>query len=62
MSTVEQILSNEVETNQAPSVQYYLFNNDSILKSFAIGFSNIAKKQKADFSTTYNAYSVIAER
>lgn len=58
MSTIEQILSKEVETNQTPSVQYYLFNRDRILKSYVAGFSNIGKQQKADPHTTYHAYSV----
>ncbi|ESU24833.1 beta-lactamase [Flavobacterium enshiense DK69] len=58
MTDIEQILANEVENDKTPSVQYFLFNQDSILKSVQLGFANISKQKPISTNTTYNAFSV----
>lgn len=58
MNNTEQFLLNEIKNGKAPSVQYYLFNEDSIIKSFQFGYANIEKKNKIDINYTYNAFSI----
>ena len=58
MNEVDNILIKQVEENKTPSVQYAIFNKDSIIHSFQIGFSDIKNQQKTAKSTTYNANSV----
>lgn len=58
MDDTDKILTELVKCNKTPSVQYFYFNQDSILKSFQMGFADIAKKKDVDSSVTYNAYSV----
>lgn len=58
ITDIEEILSKKIEKGKFPSVQYYLFNEDNILKSVQLGFANIGQKQQVDINTTYNASSV----
>lgn len=58
MKTLEQVLADVVEKSRTPSVQYYLFDQKDILKSFHLGFANIARRQEVDSNATYNAFSV----
>jgi len=54
----EKLLLNEIKANRSPSIQYTLFNKDSILKRYAFGFADIDNGLEVDENTTYNAYSV----
>lgn len=58
MDETDKILTDQVKCNKTPSVQYFHFNQDSIIKSFKMGFADIVKKKEADLSVTYNAFSV----
>ena len=58
MDKTDKILTEQVESNKTPSVQYLYFDADSIIKSFQMGLADIAKKKEVDLSVTYNAYSV----
>lgn len=58
MNEVDNILIKQIEDNKTPSVQYIIFNKDSVIHKFQFGFSDIKNKRKSDESTTYNAYSV----
>ena len=58
MNEVDNILIKQIEENKTPSVQYVIFNKDSVIHKFQFGFSDIQNKQKTKESTTYNAYSV----
>lgn len=58
MDEIKEILEELVEKNKTPSVQYYFFSKDTILKSFHMGFADIYKKYEADANTSYNAFSV----
>jgi len=58
MNEIETILSKQIEKNKTPSVQYLIFNKDSIIYQFSRGFADIKNKKKVNENTTYNAYSV----
>lgn len=58
MNDVKHILINEVEKGKTPSVQYYFFDEDSILESFQFGYVNIEQKIKTNINNTYNAFSI----
>jgi CubicO group peptidase (beta-lactamase class C family) len=48
----------QVEGNKSPSIQYILFDKDSIIKRFNLGLADIKDKKEVDENTTYNAFSV----
>ena len=58
MAQTEEIIKQEVASGRSPSVQYCLFNEDSILQTCSHGFACFSRQQKVDVHTTYNAYSV----
>jgi D-alanyl-D-alanine carboxypeptidase len=58
MELTEKLLLDEIKENRSPSIQYALFNKDSIIKRYALGLANINDKNEVDKTTTYNAYSV----
>jgi len=58
MNEIDNILIKQIEKNNTPSVQYVIFNKDSIIHRFQNGFANIKKREKTTEKTTYNSYSV----
>jgi len=58
MDEIDNILIKEVDENKTPSVQYIIFNKDSIIHKFHYGLLDIKNKIKTSENTTYNAYSV----
>ena len=58
MLHIKNILQQTVRSKKTPSVQYILFDKDSILEKYSYGRSDIAGKKNAAESTTYNAFSV----
>jgi len=44
--------------DKSPSMQYYLFNQNTIITEIHNGYANIEKQIKADSKTTYNAFSI----
>jgi len=58
MKAVEDFLSDQVVKKKTPGLQYYYFNQDDILYSYAGGFADIEKKTEVTDATTFNAYSV----
>jgi len=58
MDEIDKLLKEQVESNNTPSIQYLYFDQDSVIKSFKMGFADIAKKKEVDSSITYNAFSV----
>lgn len=52
------LLLAEIKKNRTPSVQYLLFNKDSVLERYAFGFADIGEKKEVKESTTYNVYSI----
>jgi len=55
---IDNILIKQVEDNSTPSVQYVVFNKDSVIHRFQYGFADIKKQKKTTVNTTYNSYSV----
>ena len=58
MDLTEKLLFAEIKENRSPSIQYALFNKDSIIKRYALGLADIHDKKEVNKNTTYNAYSV----
>jgi CubicO group peptidase (beta-lactamase class C family) len=58
MDTTEKLLLAEIKENRSPSIQYALFNKDSIIKRYALGLGDVLEKKDVNKNTTYNAYSV----
>jgi D-alanyl-D-alanine carboxypeptidase len=58
MDIIEKLLTDEIRKGRTPSVQYAIFNKDTILKRYAFGQADIENKKAVNISTTYNAYSV----
>jgi D-alanyl-D-alanine carboxypeptidase len=55
---IEKILLKQVEDTKTPSVQYVIFNQDSVIHQFRLGFADIKNKLTVKENTTCNAYSV----
>jgi len=58
LTDVNKILMSQIEKNNSPSVQYLLFNKDSVIHGFYYGYADIKNQIKADDNTTYHAFSV----
>ncbi len=58
MKKIDNILIKQIEDNKTPSVQYAIFNKDSVIHRFQSGFADIKNQKKITENTTYNAYSV----
>lgn len=58
MHEIDIILTNLIEKNKTPSVQYFLFNKDNIIHKFLGGFADIKNQREVDEYTTYRAFSV----
>ncbi len=58
MNTIDNILKKQIEGSKTPSIQYIVFNKDSILYQFRGGFADISNRKEVTENTTYNAYSV----
>lgn len=55
---IEAILTKQINRSKTPSVQYLIFNKDSIIHKFVGGLADINDKKNTSENTTYNAYSV----
>ncbi len=58
MKYVDNILQEQIESNKTPSVQYVIFDKDSIIHRFKGAYADIKNKVEISEDTTYNAYSV----
>lgn len=58
MNEIDTILTKQIDKNRTPSVQYAIFNKDSIIHNFQGDFADINNKNKITKNTTHNAYSV----
>jgi len=54
---IDQILQKEIDKGNTPSLVYYLFNKDSILKKVELGYSDLSKNIQANENTFYKAFS-----
>jgi len=57
LNHIDQILKKEIEQDRTPSLVYYLFNQDSVIKKVELGYADLFKKIKADENTFYKAFS-----
>ena len=58
ITEIENVLITQIEENKTPSVQYVLFNKDTVIHRFYYGSTDIKNQIKADENTTYKAFSV----
>lgn len=58
MNRIDEILKQQVKAHKTPSVQYVIFNKDSIIHQFNAGFADIKNQRNTSANTTYNVYSV----
>jgi len=58
MTEMENILKKMIDRGNSPSVQYFLFDENTIIKEYAFGYSNLSENRIVDRKTTYNAFSV----
>lgn len=58
LASIDLQLDREIENGRSPSVQYYLFDSENIIKYYRSGFSKLEMQQQAGADTTYHAFSV----
>ena len=58
MNEIDHTLIKQIWQDKAPSVQYAIFNKDSIIQRFQLGFADIKNQIKTNERTSYHAYSV----
>jgi CubicO group peptidase (beta-lactamase class C family) len=58
ITDIDEILNREILKSKTPSIQYLLFNKDSILYEKRIGFADVKNSKPISSKTTYNFYSV----
>lgn len=58
MTEIDNILQKTIIDNNSPSVQYILFDKDSIIKKYNCGLADISGNKNVNEKTTYNAFSV----
>jgi D-alanyl-D-alanine carboxypeptidase len=58
MKNVRKLLTDQVDTNQSPSIQYSFFDLKHTVYEMHYGLKNIHSREKANASTTYHLYSI----
>ena len=58
MNETDYILTKQVVENKTPSVQYIIFDKDSIIHQFQVGLADVKNQKTVNWSTTFNAFSV----
>jgi D-alanyl-D-alanine carboxypeptidase len=58
MKNINSFLKQQVENHQTPSIQYAIFDTESIIYEMQYGSKNVERKEKIDSSTTYHLFSV----
>jgi D-alanyl-D-alanine carboxypeptidase len=58
MTQIDDYLDGLVNNGKTPSVQYIIFNHDSIIHHYRDGFADVLNRKKVDETTTYSAFSV----
>jgi len=58
MKAAEEFLVKQISKNNTPGLQYYFFDEESIIFNYSGGYSDILKQEKVTDETTFNAYSV----
>jgi D-alanyl-D-alanine carboxypeptidase len=55
---IDKLLNSEVGSDRTPSVQYAVFNGDSIIHTFRQGYADVVKGYEVNDNTTYNLFSL----
>ncbi|HMT29768.1 MAG TPA: serine hydrolase domain-containing protein [Bacteroidia bacterium] len=55
---IDDILSREISSNKTPSLQFIIFNKNSILHQYYSGYADVLNARPTTPQTTYHAYSV----
>jgi D-alanyl-D-alanine carboxypeptidase len=58
MHEIDKILIKQAGENDTPSVQYTIFDKDSVIHRFQCGFADIKNQKASAENTTYNVFSV----
>lgn len=58
MRNVKNVLIDQVERHNTPSIQYMFFNTDSVAFELRHGWKNVQSKTPVDEATTYHLFSV----
>ena len=58
MNEIDIVLNKQIKGIKTPSIQYVIFNKDSVIHKFQEGLADIKKPTRTSKNTTYNAYSV----
>jgi len=58
MKRIDDTLNSLIIKGQTPSVQYLLFDQDSIIHQYRVGLADVIDQKKTDEKTTFNAFSV----
>lgn len=58
ITEIDEILKREISKSKTPSIQYLLFNKDSILYEKRLGFADIKSSKPTSNKTFYNYFSV----
>lgn len=56
INEIDIVLNKQIKGNKTPSVQYVIFNKDSVIHKFQEGLADIKKQTRTSKNTTYNAY------
>lgn len=57
MNPIDNILNQQIEKSKTPGVQYYFFDQDSIIYSYLGGFADIENNKKVTDQSTFAGYS-----
>ncbi len=58
ITEIDEILNREISKSKTPSIQYLLFNQDSILYEKRAGFADLKNSKLTSSKTTYSFYSI----
>jgi len=58
ISEIDKILTKQIEDDKTPSIQYIIFNKDTIIHKFQLVHADIKNNLKAQQNTTFHAFSV----
>jgi D-alanyl-D-alanine carboxypeptidase len=58
MKQIDKLLARQVQKHKTPSLQYLIFNKETILYKFHSGFADIKNQKQTDDQTSYHLFSV----
>jgi D-alanyl-D-alanine carboxypeptidase len=58
MEQIDKLLARQVEKNKTPSLQYHIFDRDTILHKFLTGYADICHHKRTDEKISYHLFSV----